>query len=191
MDVGNTISSLATDALLCAQLHALASQVRWYAAYTAANHEKKIAAELARRSVECFLPLYSSLRRWKDRRVQLEMPLFPGYIFVHFAVQDRLRVLQVPGVVRFVGFGNGAVSVPEQDIAQIRAILDEGFRVEPHPYLTAGRRVRVRSGPLAGFEGIVARRKSKTRFVLSVALIQRSVALEIDGFELEPLAHSR
>jgi transcription antitermination factor NusG len=191
VDFGSTISAFTADALLCANLHPVASEVCWYAAYTAANHEKKIAAELDRRSVECFLPLYSSLRRWKDRRVQLAMPLFPGYIFVHFAVQDRLRVLQVPGVVRFVGFGNGAIPVPEQDIARIRVILDEGFRAEPHPYLTAGRRVRVRSGPLAGFEGIVVRRKSKTRFVLSVALIQRSVALEIDGLELEPLAQPR
>lgn len=191
MGVGNTISALAEGAALAPLAHPVASQVFWYAAYTAANHEKKIAAELDRRAVECFLPLYNSLRRWKDRRVQLEMPLFPGYVFVRFAVQDRLRVLQIPGVVRFVGFGNGAIPVPEQDIARIRLILDQGFRAEPHPYLTARRRVRVRSGPLAGMEGIVVRRKSKTRFVLSVALIQRSVAVEIDGLELEPLAQPR
>jgi len=161
--------------------------VHWYAAYTSANHERKIAAELERRSVECFLPVYDSVRRWKDRRVQLEMPLFPGYIFVHLALQDRLRVLQIPGVVRIVGFSGGAVPVPEMEISRIRGALKQALRAEPHPYLTAGRRVRVKSGPLNGMEGIVVRRKNKVRFVLSVELIRRAVAVELDGAELEHL----
>jgi transcription antitermination factor NusG len=168
-----------------------ADQFHWYAAYTAANHEKRIAAELERRSIESFLPLCTSLRRWKDRRVQLELPLFPGYIFVHFSAPDRLRVLQIPGVVRFVGFGNGASPVPEQEIDRIRVVLDQGYLAEPYPYLDNGRRVRVKTGPLQGVEGIVVRRKSRTRFILSVALIQRAVALEIDGLELEPLGIHR
>ena len=163
------------------------AQVNWYAAYTSANHEKKVAAELERRSVECFLPLYDSMRRWKDRRVKLQMPLFPGYIFVHFSLQERLRVLQVPGVVRFVGFSNGAAVVPEVEIARIQQILEQGLRAEPHPYLVVGRRVRVKAGPLTGLQGIVVRRKKKLRFVVSVEMIMRSVAVEMDQFDLEPM----
>ncbi len=165
------------------------SSVQWYAAYTSANHEKKVAAELQRRSIESFLPLYSSVRRWKDRRVKLDLPLFPGYVFVHFPLQDRLRVLQVPGVVRFVGFNCCATPVPETDMARIRSILSDGLLAEPHPFLTAGRRVRVKSGPLAGVEGILLRRKNKLRFIMSVELIHRSVALEVEPVEIEPLAH--
>ena len=84
------------------------TDVNWYAAYTSANHEKKVVTELERRSVESFLPLYSSIRRWKDRRVRLDLPLFPGYVFVHFALRERLRVIQVPGLARLVGFGGPA-----------------------------------------------------------------------------------
>ena len=154
--------------------------VRWYAIYTSANHEKRIAAELERRSIECFLPLYSSVRRWKDRRVKLDLPLFPSYVFLHFALRDRLRALQIPGVARFVGFGSGATAIPELDIARIRDILNQGLRAEPHPYLTVGRRVRIQSGPLAGLEGILRRRKNKLRFVVSLQLIQRSVSVELE-----------
>jgi transcriptional antiterminator NusG len=159
----------------------------WYAAYTAANHEKKVAAELERRSMQYFLPLYSSYRRWKDRRVKLAMPLFPGYLFVRFAWQDRLRALQIPGLVRFVGFGCGAVVVAESEIVRIRNILDHGQHAEPHPYLKTGRRVRVRSGPLAELEGTVVKRKSKTRLIVSFDSIQRSVAIEVSEEELEPM----
>jgi transcription antitermination factor NusG len=163
------------------------SDVQWYAAYTSANHEKKIASELQRRSVECFLPLYHSVRRWKDRRVELQLPLFPGYIFVHFSLQDRLRVLQIPGVVRFVGFSDGPTLVPEAEIMGIQNILHQRLRAEPHPYLTAGRRVRVKAGPLTGLQGILLRRKKKFRFVVSVEMIMRSVAIEMDECDLEPV----
>src|SRR6266850_1054984 len=88
----------------------------WYAVYTSAQHEKRVAAELGRRSVESFLPLYSSVRRWSDRRVRLELPLFPGYVFVHLALRDRLRVLQVPGVAKLVGFGGLPVALPDKQV---------------------------------------------------------------------------
>jgi len=165
--------------------------VNWYAAYISANHEKKVAAELERRSLQCFLPLYSSLRHWKDRRVKLAMPLFPGYLFVRFAWEDRPRALQIPGLVRFVGFGCGAVPVPEVEIARIRDILERGLLAEPHPYLKTGRRVRVRTGPLAELQGTVVRRKNKTRLVVSFDSIQRSVAIEVSEEELEPLLSGR
>lgn len=159
---------------------------RWYAAYTSANHEKRVAEQLNARSVEHFLPLYRSVRRWKDRRVTLGIPLFPGYVFVHLALRDRLSVLQIPGLARLVGFNGTPTALPEEEIEGLRAGFERGVRAEPHPFLTAGRRVRVTAGPLAGMQGIVVRRKKQMRFVVSVELIQRSVAVEIDEGDLAP-----
>jgi transcription antitermination factor NusG len=158
---------------------------RWYAAYTCANHEKRVAAELGARDVEHFLPLYSSVRRWKDRRVNLDLPLFPGYVFVRLALRDRLRVVQIPSVVHLVGFGGLPTALPDTEMEIMRSGLSERLRAEPHPFLMEGRRVRVRSGPLAGMRGILLRRKGKARFVISVELIMRSMAVEMDEADLE------
>jgi len=160
---------------------------KWFAAYTSANHEKRVAAQLGLREVEHFLPQYASVRRWKDRRVMLQMPLFPGYVFVHFALRNRLQVLQIPGVVHLVSFGGHPVPVAEEDLRVIQNCLSGGHQVEPHPYLQAGRRARVRSGPLQGLKGIILCRKNRTRFILSFDLIQRSVAVEIDEMDLAPI----
>ena len=165
-------------------------EARWYAAYTSANHEKRVAGQLQVRNVEHFLPTYSSVRRWKDRRVTLQMPLFPGYVFVRMALRDRLQVVQVPGVARLVGFDGTPAALPEEEIAALRASLASGVRAEPHAYLTAGRRVRVKGGPLEGLEGIVIRKKKRLRLVISLDLIGRSAAVEIDGADLVPLAGS-
>ncbi len=153
MDDISTIPALSEPNALLSDLRSPLTEIHWYAAYTCANREKKVAAELEKRSVEAFLPLYNSLRRWKDRRVRLDLPLFPNYVFVHLQLAERLRVLQVPGVVRLVGFSSAACPVPEIEIARIRNILDRGVRTEPHPYLTAGRRVRVKTGPLSRYAG--------------------------------------
>jgi len=158
----------------------------WYAVYTNANHEKRVAQQLGERSIEHFLPLYDSVRRWKDRRVRLQMPLFPGYLFVRFALRDRVEVLQTPSVAHLVSFSGHPAPLPEEDIQAIQRCLNQGRQVEPHPYLQAGRRARVRSGPLRGMEGIILRRKNRTRFVLSFDLIMRSVAVEIDDIDLVP-----
>src|SRR6202140_1002340 len=162
-------------------------QPHWYAAYTCANHEKGVAQQLERRSVECFLPLYESVRRWKDRRVRLQMPLFPGYVFVRLALRDRLRVLQVPGVARLVGFDGHPVALPEQELTRIREFLERGLRAEPHPFLTVGRRVRINCGPFAGLEGVLKRKKSGMRVVVSLELIQRSVAVDVEAADVSPL----
>src|ERR1700722_341149 len=160
----------------------------WYAAYTCANHEKGVTQQLERRSVECFLPLYESVRRWKDRRVKLELPLFPGYLFVHIALRDRLKVQQVPGVARLVGFDGRPAELPEEEIEALRVSLAGGARVEPHPYLAAGRRVRLKSGPLAGIQGMLLRRKGNFRVVISIDLIQRGVAVDVDMADVEALS---
>jgi transcription antitermination factor NusG len=159
----------------------------WYAAYTCAQHEKRVAEQLTRRSVEHFLPLYETFRRWKDRRVRLELPLFPGYVFVRLALRDRLQVLQIPGVANLVGFSGTPTALPPEEIDALRTNLRNGVRAEPYPYLSVGRRVRVKSGPLAGMEGILARRKNGARFVVSVELIRRSIAVEIDEADLQAM----
>jgi transcription antitermination factor NusG len=165
------------------------TRLHWYALYTSANHEKKVAAELGWRSVENFLPLYSSVRRWKDRKVRLQMPLFPGYVFVHLALNDRLRVLQVPGVAKLVSFGGLPVALPDEQLEALRAGLSGQMRAEPHPFLTVGRRIRILRGPFEGIEGILVRRKGVLRVVLSLELILRSVAVEVDASEVEPILH--
>lgn len=157
----------------------------WYAAYTNAHHEKRVAEQLARRSVEHFLPLYETVRRWKDRRVRLQLPLFPGYVFVRLALRDRLQVLQVPGVANLVGFSGTPTALPLEEIDTLRSSLRDGVRAEPHPYLTVGRRVRVKAGPLAGMEGILVRKKNQDRLVISLDLILRSVAVEVSALELD------
>ncbi len=162
-------------------------QPRWYAVQTCANHEKRVWEQLGVRTVEAYLPLYASVRRWKDRRVHLQVPLFPGYVFVHLALRDRLRVLQTPSVVRLVGFGGRPAALPDQEIEALRQGLTHEMRIEPHPYLKVGQRVRVKTGPLRDLEGILVRKRNGSRFVISLDLIMRSVAAEIDVAELEPV----
>jgi len=162
----------------------------WYAVYTNANHEKRVTLQLEQRSIEHLLPLYESVRRWKDRRVRLQMPLFPGYVFVRLALRDRLQLLQIPGVVQLVSFNGRPAPLYEEDVQAIQNCLSHRRQVEPHPYMQAGRRVRVKVGPLQGLEGIVLRRKNKTRFVLSFELIMRSVAVEIDEVDLMPVRYA-
>lgn len=156
----------------------------WYAAYTCANHEKRVAAELGMREVEHFLPLYSSIRRWKDRRVSLDLPLFPGYVFVRLALRERLRVVQIPSVVRLVGFNGLPAALPDGEVEILRSGLCQSLRAEPHPFLTVGRRVRITGGPFAGLEGVLKRRKRGLRVIVSLNLIQQSVAVELDEADL-------
>ncbi len=172
-------------AVLGPELPAAYVEPRWYAAYTSANHEKRVAEQLAQRSVEHLLPLYQTVRRWKDRRVCLQLPLFPGYVFVRLALRDRLQVLQVRGVAKLVGFNGTPTALLQEEIDALRTSLASGVRAQPHPYLTMGRRVRVKAGPLAGVEGILVKRKNRARFVVSVELIQRAMAVEIDEGDLE------
>lgn len=162
-------------------------QPHWYALYTRANHEKHVATELHARKVEHFLPLYSSVRRWKDRRITLNLPLFPGYVFVCLALRDRLRVLQIPSAVRLVSFNGQPAALPDREMEILRRGLSQQLLSKPHPFLTAGRRVRVRRGPLAGIQGILLRRRGKARFVVAMELIMRSVAVDIDEADVEAL----
>ncbi len=160
---------------------------RWYAAYTCANHEKRVSHQLRSRGVEHFLPLYTAVHRWKDRRVRLDLPLFPGYIFVRLPLTERLRALEVPGIARLVGFGDRPVALPALEIDALRSGLSGSLSAQPHPFLTVGHRVRISNGPLAGMEGILLRKKGNFRLVLSLDLIRRSIVVEADAADLAPL----
>jgi len=157
----------------------------WYALYTCARHEKRVAEQIERRDVSCFLPLYHSVRRWKDRRKELDLALFPGYVFVQMSLLNKLKVLEVHGVVRFVSCDGHPAVLPDEEIEALRNRLVGNSKMEPHPYLRSGRKVRVHSGPLQGLEGVIVRRKDRCRLIFSIDLIQRSLAIEVDEADIE------
>jgi transcription antitermination factor NusG len=159
----------------------------WYVAYTCSNHEKCVAEQLERRAIEHFLPLYETVRKWKDRRKRMELPLFPGYIFIRFPLAERLRVLEIPSVVRLIGFNGPPLPLPDNDIWLLRSALQKRLCLEPHPYLTIGRRVRITRGTLAGLEGVLTRKKGLLRLVISIELIHRSAMIEVDSADVEPI----
>ena len=184
IDLGDQIiASTRVEVALNARTRELS--VHWYAAYTRANHEKNVARQLESRSVDFFLPLYEKVSKWKDRTVKLRLPLFPGYVFVRLVLEEKLRLLQIPGVVHLVGSSGRPVPLPENEMQALREGLNKSILAEPCPYLRVGRRVRVRSGPLKGMEGILLKKKTGYRFVLSLELIQRSIAVEVDAVDIE------
>lgn len=156
---------------------------RWYAAYTFPRHEKTVTEQLKLKSVETYLPLFEKLSRWKDRMARVQLPLFPGYVFVRIPLRDRLKVLESSGVLRLVGFSGHPAPLPEGEIEALRTYLT--FRkAEPFPYFTAGKRVEIQAGPLIGLQGVVVRRKGKLRVVVSIDSIQRSIALEVEASDV-------
>lgn len=161
---------------------------RWFALYTASRHEKRVAQHLSQREIEFYLPLYKSARKWADgSRVTLDLPLFPGYLFVHIRRSERSRVLGVPGALSVVGGTGGEPAwLPDATIDALRSGLETRL-ARPHPLLTVGQRVRIRSGAFTGFEGIVVRNKNGLRVVLTVEHIMQSYAVEVAFEDLEPL----
>lgn len=161
-------------------------QPHWYAVYTRSRHEKTVAEQLVQKSVEHFLPLYETIRKWKNGRFKVRLPLFPGYLFVHIPIGERLQVLQVPGVVQLVSSSGAPLALPRTEIETLRDALTKGLQAHPHPYLKVGSRVRIRSGPLEGLHGILLRNKGRLRVVVSVDLIMRSISIDVDASEVEP-----
>lgn len=156
----------------------------WYAAYTAPRHEKKVAEYLVAREVEHFLPLYSIAKRWKDgSRVTVKEPLFPNYVFVRIPMRRRVQVLGVPGVLWMVG-AKKPEPLADEEIEVLRSALPSR-KFEPHPFLAVGNKVRVCRGPLVGAVGVVARVKNELRLVITLDLLMRSVAVEVDAGDLE------
>lgn len=157
---------------------------QWYAAYTLPRHEKSVADRLKSQDVETYLPLYSLVRTWNRRRVEVELPLFPGYVFVKMIITARVRVLAHPGVIRLVGFNGNAVALPDGEIERLRSSLAT-WKAEPYPFLTAGKQVKIKSGPFVGFQGRIIRRKGKMRLIVSLELIQSAILLEMDAAEAQ------
>jgi transcription antitermination factor NusG len=157
---------------------------RWYVVCTFARHEKAIADRLRNKAIETYLPLYWAVRSWGPRRAKVELPLFPGYVFVRTEITRKVRVLEQPGVVRFVGLNGKATPLADEDMQKLRTSL-RACKAEPYPYLSAGRRVRIKSGPLLGVEGTIVRRKGSVRLIVQIDLIQRAVLLELDAVDAQ------
>jgi len=159
----------------------------WFAVYTTPRHEKAVARQFEVRQIEAFLPLYRSVRRWRNGcRVNVDQPLFPNYIFASLKRPDYLRVLETPGVLSLVGSRREPSPLESTEIESLRSELSLR-EFEPHPYLVAGDRVRIHSGALAGMVGVLVRKKSQLRVVLTLDLIMQSVAVEIGEHEIEPV----
>jgi transcription antitermination factor NusG len=161
----------------------------WWALYTRHQHEKVVADMLSAKGFDVFLPLYDSIRRWKDRQKVLSLPLFPCYVFVRGGFQRRLQIVNTPGVHMILSHGERVASIPEGEIDAIRRTVEGRFRAEPHPFLQCGDRVRVNRGTLQGVEGILVRKKNQFRLVLSVEMLAKSVAVEIDATDVRPVAN--
>jgi len=157
----------------------------WYVAYTYPRHEKSVATYLTQKSVDSFLPCLTKTSQWKDRRVKIEVPLFPGYIFTHIRPNERVKVLSIPGVIRMLCYNEAPVMVSNPEIDSIRLCLSRGGRLEPHRFIPIGERVRVKAGIFQGLEGFVVRHHQSCKLVVTVGLIHQSVALEIEEDLLE------
>jgi len=166
-----------------------AEAAQWYAIQTRPRHEKSAVAELEQKGIATFLPLVTQIHRWSDRRKKVALPLFAGYAFVSIVPTPitRVSVLRTNGVLNFVGSHNQGAPIPESQIQGIRSLLANGIPFSPHSFLKVGQRVRIRGGCLEGVEGILIRHNGDQRLVLSVDMIQRSLAISIEGFDVEPV----
>ena len=157
---------------------------KWYAVYTWPRHEKKVAQHFEERGISHFLPLQISVHRWNKKNATVSLPLFPGYVFVQISRRNRHRPLTVPGVVHFVGAANAPAEIPAEEMEFLRNAARMKRKMEPHPYLAPGNRVRIASGPMSGVTGVIQRTSTGCRIVISVDMIMRSVAVEVDAASL-------
>jgi transcription antitermination factor NusG len=163
-------------------------QHAWWVLYTRHQHEKVVAETLSAKGFEVFLPLYESVRHWKDRTKKLSLPLFPCYVFVRGGLDRRLRAMTTPGVHMVLSNGERVALIPNEEIEAIQRAVEEPSRVEPHPFLNCGERIRITRGCLEGVEGVLIRKKNQYRLVLSLDMLARSVAVEIDASDVESAA---
>jgi transcription antitermination factor NusG len=159
-------------------------QSRWYAVYTWSRHEKRVARHFEERGINYFLPLYTAIHKWNKRNAEVSLPLFPGYVFVHTSRQNRYLPLAVPGVVHFVGSANSPAEIPAEEIEFLQDAIRLKRKIEPYPYLAPGNRVRITSGPMSGITGIIQRTSTGCRIIISVDMVMRSVAVEVDAASL-------
>jgi len=157
----------------------------WYAIYTKHQHEKTVAQILTSKGFDTFLPLYRSARAWNDRTKLLDLPLFPCYVFLHGSVERRLDIMMTAGIHAIVSFGGVPVALPSSEIDAIRRAVESGAPIEPHPFLKCGDAVRVKCGPLEGVQGVLVRKKNLCRLVLSVEMLGKAAAVEVDSHIVE------
>jgi len=163
-------------------------EVGWYAIRTGHQHEKVAATALICKEFEVFLPLWETVRQWKGRKKRLSLPLFPGYVFLRGTLQRWRDVVTTPGVRGFVQLGSRAAGIPNEEIEAVRRVLNSSFHAEPSAFLNCGDWVRVKWGPLMGIEGILVRKKTEFRMVLSVEMIGRSISVEVDSCMVERIS---
>src|SRR5271170_3445435 len=165
--------------------------LNWYALHTRSRHEKRVAERLASEAYETFLPVHRTRHIWKNGvRAEVDLPLFPCYLFARTSIHNRIRLLQLPGVLGFAASSSRPTVIPDEEISVLRVAIED-LRAEPHPFLNNGDAVRIVSGPLAGMEGILTRRKHEYRVVLSIEAIMRSIVVEVSEFEIEPKDNKR
>jgi transcription antitermination factor NusG len=167
------------------EIQSAAGAPHWHALFTRHQHEKSVAFALSNKSHEVYLPLYRSVRRWQDRAKQLWLPLFPCYVFIRAGMDRQLQILTTPGIIHIVGWGGRLAIIPQAQLDAVRLIIESRLTVETHPYLQCGDRVRVKTGPLMGLEGILTRKKGVARLVVSMEMLGRSAAVEIDALNVE------
>jgi len=160
---------------------------RWYAVRTRANHEKKVVDQLLGRSISAFLPIYNSVRRWHDRKVTLELPLFPGYVFVHIPLSLRHDILKVAGAAQLVGPRGNPEPIADDEVEALREARRKNVLTDPHPYLREGMRVRIKAGPFESLEGFLVKKKSASRVVITLHQISSSFAVQVDATDIEPI----
>jgi transcription antitermination factor NusG len=153
----------------------------WFALMAKHQHEPTVARLLSAKGFEVFQPKYTEVRRWKDRDKTIELPLFPGYVFFCGGLERRVELLSTPGVFSIVSFGSNAAEINKEEIDAIRRASDSRMALQPHPFLTVGDRVRITHGPLTGVDGILQKHKDAFRLVLSIELLGRSAAVDIDA----------
>jgi transcription antitermination factor NusG len=161
--------------------------IRWYALTVRHQHERQTERVLRSQGWETLMPVYRSQRQWSDRVKEIELPLFSGYVFCRFPLRDRVHVEDTPGVAQIVKFNGLTAAIDDREIEEIRAVVGSGARLSPWPYLRAGDRVRVERGPLRGLEGTLLRDGGEARLVVSVEMLQRSIAAEVDPEMVIPL----
>ena|SRR5437899_74205 len=165
------------------------AQAHWFAIHTYARHEKRVAGELAHKGLDVYLPLVVRRHQWSDRQKLVELPLFPCYAFARInpSAEARVRVLQTGGVIGLVGAGGQGEAIPDSQIDNVRMLLANKVHLDPYHFLKVGQRVRVRGGSLDGLEGILVRRNGNRRLVISVESLERSLAISVEGLDVEPI----
>jgi len=181
------IQNAVLEGMMSNGANALLEPSFWYAIQTKSRHEKKVHAEICEKGIHSFLPLHREKRRWSDRSQWVELPLFSQYLFVRVprSGDSRIRVLQTAGVIQFVGEHGRGTAIPDEQIDNLYTIVSKGLPASPHEFLRVGERVRIRGGALEGIEGILAGIRNNQSLIISVDLIQKSVAISIDGFDVE------